>query len=416
MKNFIKIFVISIIFWGSNINAQEFLSPLGQQNQVGVKNDKGKYFELKPGNELSFKITGPNTIKVYGRIINPTKAGNASFMIYQGNTLIGAMLVTPKVSQDVTTNNNIPVSTTSIQEFNISDGEQIIKIKSSPKSPETIIAVELMKSLDSSIELIPLVPLAPLVPPKEEEKQAQIDLVPLVPLIPPDQPKVADKKEDTPKKTDLDKKEGEYREIIAQSTAQTTPKDAKTTITTVVETTEKPRIAKRVIRLSTNAGVIIPIQDIGGPFGNFNIEALYFPIKNNYSFGIGLNVGYHNLKIDVKDNTGKRLYEMGSSIIPINLMSTYSIPITKVLILDLFAMGGISIVSADLASKINTPSKSASSTTPSFGGGFSLEMKLTNSHGIALICGFEGGRTSLDFVRDLEIGGFFINMGYNYTF
>ncbi|MGB9600164.1 MAG: hypothetical protein ACPL7I_06395, partial [Myxococcota bacterium] len=132
-----------LIFYGINLSAEEFLTPDGQTKQYSVKNDKAKYFMIKPGQELVFRVSGPNTIKIYGRVINYSKAGNASFMVYQGSALIGAMLVTPKPSPDFADGNkSMPVSDVSIQEFNVSDGEQTIKIKSSAKSPYSLIALE----------------------------------------------------------------------------------------------------------------------------------------------------------------------------------------------------------------------------------------------------------------------------------
>ncbi|MCX7959306.1 MAG: hypothetical protein N3B13_09690, partial [Deltaproteobacteria bacterium] len=330
--------IISVVFLlsGYGIYAEEFLTPSGQPKQVSVQNDRAKYFEIKPGQELTFKVTGPNSIKIYGRVLNPLKSGNASFMVYQGSTLIGAMLVTPKTSQDFANGNkNLVLSAVSVQEFNISDGEQTIKIKSSAKSPDSIVAVEVMKSPEASIDLVPLVPLAPLVPQKTEEKPASVDLVPLVPLTPPPETKTA-RKEEKPLQTtpEKPKKEETYKEIVAQKTPETVKKETAPSVTTVVETTEKPFIGKRIARIGADIGMIIPFQSIGGPYINAAFTSLFFPVKTNYSFGIGLKAGYHNLRVDIKDGTGKKIYEMSSSLVPVNLILMYSIPISKLIVTD----------------------------------------------------------------------------------
>ncbi len=402
-----KIPVLSLVllFSGLNIYAEEFLTPSGQVRQVNVQNDKAKYFEIKPGQELLFKVTGPNSIKIYGRIYNPSKAGNASFMVYQGNTLIGAMLVTPKTSQDFADGNkNLPLSAVAVQEFNISDGEQTIRIKSSAKSPDSIVAVEVMKSPEASIDLVPLVPLAPLVPPKQEEKAAApIDLVPLVPLTPPQETKTA-KKEEKPK------------EIIAQNVVQPKAKEPAPSVTTVVETAEKPSIEKRHVQLGADIGMMIPLQSIGGPYINAAFQAFFFPVKTNYSFGLGLKAGYHNLSIDLKDGSGRKTYEMKSSLVPLNLMIMYSIPVSKLIVTDLYAGGGISLVSATLDSMTAAPSKSGSKVAPSFGLAAALTFRLHKNHNISVKGGYEGGSTSLDFVSNLDTGGFYFTPGYSYTF
>lgn len=400
-------FVFKILFciFSLNLYSEEFLTPLGQQKQVNVTNDKAKYFLIKPGQELSFKVIGPNTIKIYGRIVNPSKSGNASFMVYQGNTLIGAMLVTPKPSQDIADNNkNMPLSAASVQEFNISDGEHTLKVKSSPKSPEAVLSVETMKKQEASLDLIPLVPLAPLVPPKSEEKSQTLELIPLVPLTPSGDTKTA-KGEERPK------------EIIAQNVSAPKPVEAKSQrITTVVEFTEKPSIEKRYLQLGIDVGTIIPLQNIGGPYINTSFQSIYFPIKSNYSFGVGARFGYHNLAVDIKDSGGKKMYEMDASLIPVNLTFLYSLPLSRLILIDWFFGGGISIISAQLKSQRGFPSKSSSSISPLIEGGGAVILRFHKNHSLAIKLGYEGGKTSLDFVKDLDIGGIIITSGYNYTF
>jgi len=400
------------------LGAQEFISPKGSQSQITVEKDSAKYFMLKPGSELIFKVVGPNTIKIYGRIINPAKAGNASLMVYQGGTLVGAMLVTPKPSKDLLSHNkSLGVSVVSIQEFGISDGEQDVKIKSSAKSPETIVAVEVMvkKGAEQSIDLVPLVPLAPLVSQKKEEKPADIDLVPLVPLVAPTDTK--QEKAPPAKQSSKDTKpEGQYKEIVASSAPKEKVEVPSKSISTVVETTSKPIIEKRIFQAGLNAGIIIPSQSIGGPYTDIGLSLSFFPIKTNPAFGLGLNTGYHNLQIDIKDGSGMKKYAMSSNLIPVSLTLSYSIPINNKFYADIFGGGGVSIISAELKNSTTNTSKSASSVAPSFNAGASLTFRLNKNNGISVLCGFVGGKASLDFVKDLDIGGTYFALGYNFTY
>lgn len=410
--------LITFLLFVLSISAEEFLVPSGQPKQFNVPKDNAKYFLINPGQELVFKVSGPNTIKIYGRVINPAKAGNASYMVYQGSGLIGAMLVTPKPSSDFANGDkSMPLSTVSIQEFSVSEGEQTIKIKSSAKSPASLVALEVLKSMNQAIELVPLVPLVPPAPPKKEEKAAELELVPLVPLTPPPaEPNVA-KKEDKPKTASAEpKKEERYKEIIAQSTTKEKEGKRTSSITTVVETTEKPSIGKRHIQLGLDLGMIKPFQSIGGPYFNTYFQVAFFPIKTNYSFGLGLKAGYHNLGIDIKDKSGKKIYSMSSNLIPVLFLVMYSIPVSKLIVTDIFAQGGINIVSADLKGSVSNTNRSGSAIAPSFGAGGALTLRFTNSHSLSLKLGYNGGRASLDFVKDLEVGGIYFTSGYNYTF
>jgi len=414
----ILILVSAFIFISNKLLSEEFLTPIGKQKQVNVQNDEGKYFLVKPGQELSFKVKGQNSIKIHGRILNPSKSGNASFMVYEGSSLIGAMLVTPKSSGDIVVGDKkIKLSEAVIQEFSISDGEHTLKIKSSVKSPDAIVAVEVTKSAEASIDLVPLVPLAPLTPSKKEEKTPELELVPLVPLTPAE-PKVAKKEDGSKPVTEEPIKKGKpgYKEIIARSSTDLKKKETSSGISTVVETTEKAKIDNRHIQMGFDLGMIIPFQNIGGPYFDGEARVFYFPIRTNPSFGLGLNVGYHNLEIDIKEGNGRKIYSMTSSLIPIDLLFMYSLPVSKLIETDLFAGGGITIVSADLNSKIGTSSKSGSTIAPSFVGAGAISLKLGKNQGLSIKLGYIGGRTSLDFVKDLDVGGLFVTSGYNYTF
>jgi hypothetical protein len=424
LKGFLIVLMLVNFATISVLNAQEFISPRsGSQGSFTVEKDPAKYFKINPGGELIFKVTGPNTIKVYGRIINPQKAGNASLMVYQGSNLIGAMLVTPKQSSDrVLDNKSMSISALSIQEFSVSEGEQDIKVKSSPKSPEVLIAIEVMikKGGEQSLDLIPLVPLAPLVPPKKEEKPAEIELVPLVPLVPQGEAK-GEKQQKIQMSKQADKgnaQEGKYKEIVATATPpkKTDTEPASKSISTIVETTPKLEIQSRVFNLSLDVGIILPSQSIGGPYTDAGLSFFFFPIKNIPAFGIGLYAGYHNLAIDIKDGSGVKKYSMSSNLIPVSLLLSYAIPVHKKLYVDIFGGGGISIVSADLKNSLSGTSRAASQVAPSFNLGSSLVLKLDKNNGIHTTIGYMGGLVSLDFVKDLDIGGGYFVTGYNFTF
>lgn len=411
---FVKVLLLLIC---SAAFAQEFISPVGNKETLSVDKDPAKYYLMKPGSELVFKISGPTTIKIYGRILNPAKSGNASLLVKQGDLLVGAMLITPKVSTDLLKKEMSSLSHVTVQEFNISEGEHQIKIKSSPKSPEVIVAVEVMgkKVAEQSIDLIPLVPLVPLVPPKTGEKGEGIDLIPLVPLAPTETKSAKKEESIQPAAPPKEKKEEHYREISARSTDIPSEKSTPG-VTTVVEVAPTSEVGERHFSVYTDVGIIVPLQSIGGPYPNAEILFGFYPVRSNRAFGIGVKAGFHYLSIDIKDGTGNLMYTMGANIVPLSLLLSYSVPISSTIISDLSFGGGISLVSAEISGEGNNLSRSDSSLPFSFEVGGAISYKIDRNNSIGGRVGFLGGRTSMDFVSDLDIGGLILSLGYSFTF